>query len=71
MAPGYEDMEHFSAAVHHVNLGHGLGLKAMRSINNNLELGCVLNLSLVYPVQMILQTLREQNFMICIGIEFS
>ena len=49
MAPGYADMEHFSAAVHHVNLGHGLGLKAMRSINNNLELGCVLNLSPCIP----------------------
>ncbi len=49
MAPGISDMDHFTAAVHHVNLAHGLGLQAMRSNNKDLELGCVLNLSPCIP----------------------
>ena len=49
MAPGIADMDHFIAAVHHVNLAHGLGMQAMRSTNNDLELGCVLNLSPCIP----------------------
>ncbi len=49
MAPGIVDMDHFNAAVHHVNLAHGLGLQSMRSNKKNLELGCVLNLSPCIP----------------------
>ena len=49
MAPGIENMDHFIAAVHHVNLAHGLGIQAMRSIKNELDLGCVLNLSPCIP----------------------
>ena len=49
MAPGIIDMDHFIAAVHHVNLAHGLGIQAMRSIKNELDLGCVLNLSPCIP----------------------
>ncbi len=49
MAPGIADMDHFIAAVHHVNLGHGLAMQAMRSNSNDLELGCVLNLSPCIP----------------------
>ncbi len=49
MAPGIADFDHFVAAVHHVNLAHGLGIESMRSIDDNLELGCVLNLSPCIP----------------------
>ena len=49
MAPGIADMEHFNSAVHHVNLAHGKAIQNMRSINNSLELGCVLNLSPCIP----------------------
>ncbi len=49
MAPGICDKEIYLAAVHNINLAHGYAIQSMRSINSNLELGCVLNLSPCLP----------------------
>ena len=49
MAPGISDNEIFLATIHNINLAHGYAMQSMRSINDKLELGCVLNLSPSFP----------------------
>jgi beta-glucosidase len=43
-APGIRDPRQGTAAIHHLLLGHGLALKAMRGIDPSREVGIVLNL---------------------------
>ncbi|MEP3046243.1 MAG: GH1 family beta-glucosidase [Roseibium sp.] len=48
-APGEKSIEAFSAASHMINLAHGLGVQAARSVKPDLPMGTVLNLHSVYP----------------------
>jgi len=44
-APGFRDPTLATPAIHHLLLGHGLALKAMRAIDPSREVGIVLNLT--------------------------
>lgn len=48
-APGRVDPPAAIAAVHHLNLAHGLGIERMRSINADRQLGITLNTPIVAP----------------------
>lgn len=43
-APGHRDATEATRAIHHLLLGHGLALRAMRSIDRSPDLGITLNL---------------------------
>ncbi|MEP3428830.1 MAG: GH1 family beta-glucosidase [Roseibium sp.] len=47
-APGEKSVEAFAAVTHNVNLAHGLGVQAARSVRPDLPMGTVLNLHSVY-----------------------
>jgi len=49
-APGMQDPAAGLAAMHHVLLGHGLAVQALRSAQSNLTLGLTLNLTVAVPV---------------------
>ncbi len=48
-APGHKDMDEMVAASHHLLLGHGLGVPAIRANVPDANLGIVLNLFPVHP----------------------
>lgn len=48
-APGEKSPEAFAAAVHTLNLAHGLGVEAARSVRSDLPMGIVLNAYSIYP----------------------
>ncbi|WP_269580927.1 GH1 family beta-glucosidase [Roseibium sp. Sym1] len=48
-APGEKSPEAFAAAVHTLNLAHGLGVQAARSERADLPMGIVLNAYSIYP----------------------
>lgn len=48
-APGEKSPEAFAAAVHTLNLAHGLGVEAARSERADLPMGIVLNAYSIYP----------------------
>ena len=50
-APGVQDPAAGLAAMHHLLLGHGLIVQALRAADPKLRLGLTLNLTPVYPVQ--------------------
>ncbi len=50
-APGIQDPAAGLAAMHHLLLGHGLAVQALRDADPDLELGITLNLKPVYPVR--------------------
>lgn len=49
-APGEKSTDAFAAAVHTLNLAHGLGTQAARSAKPDLPMGIVLNAHIGYPV---------------------
>jgi beta-glucosidase len=49
-APGHRDPIEATRAIHHLNLGHGLAVQAMRAIDPAPQLGIVLNLA---PVKVV------------------
>ena len=49
-APGHEDPEEATRAIHHLNLGHGLAITAMRQIDPRPQQGVVLNLTPIHVV---------------------
>ncbi|WP_370200240.1 family 1 glycosylhydrolase, partial [Roseibium sp.] len=49
-APGEKSIEAFAASVHTLNLAHGLGVQAARSVKPDLPMGIVINAHSVYPV---------------------
>ncbi|KZM48499.1 GH1 family beta-glucosidase [Labrenzia sp. OB1] len=48
-APGEKSTEAFAAAVHTLNLAHGLGVQAARAVRPDLPMGIVINAHSVYP----------------------
>ena len=48
-APGEKSPDAFAAAVHTLNLAHGLGTQAARSVRADLPIGIVLNAHSIYP----------------------
>jgi beta-glucosidase len=48
-APGEKSVEAFAASVHTLNLAHGLGVQAARSVKPDLPMGIVINAHSVYP----------------------
>jgi beta-glucosidase len=48
-APGVRDPRRATRAIHHLLLGHGLAVRAMRAIDPDPSHGIVLNLAPVYP----------------------
>ncbi|MFC4426878.1 GH1 family beta-glucosidase [Deinococcus navajonensis] len=48
-APGLRDRRLALAAAHHLMLGHGQAMQAMRALNTGADLGLVLNLTPAYP----------------------
>ena len=48
-APGYRDVRATARAMHHVLLAHGFGIKAMREIGTNKNLGIVVNMEKCDP----------------------
>ncbi|GAB2183670.1 GH1 family beta-glucosidase [Roseibium sp. LAB1] len=48
-APGEKSVEAFAASVHTLNLAHGLGVQAARSVRSDLPMGIVINAHSVYP----------------------
>lgn len=48
-APGYRDVRATARAMHHVLLAHGLGIKAMREVGTNNNLGIVCNMEKCDP----------------------
>lgn len=48
-APGYRDVRATARAMHHVLLAHGLGIKAMREVGTNNQLGIVVNMEKCDP----------------------
>ncbi|CTQ53020.1 Beta-glucosidase [Roseibium album] len=48
-APGEKSPEAFAAAVHTLNLAHGLGTQAARAVRSDLPMGIVLNAYSIYP----------------------
>lgn len=48
-APGEKSPAAFAAAVHTLNLAHGLGVEAARSVRPDLPMGIVINAHSVYP----------------------
>ena len=48
-APGYRDVRAMARAMHHVLLAHGLGIKAMREVGTNNQLGIVVNMEKCEP----------------------
>jgi len=49
-APGEKSPEAFAAAVHTLNLAHGMSVQAARAVRSDLPMGIVLNAHSVYPV---------------------
>ncbi len=49
-APGHTDPVEATRAIHHLNLGHGLAVEAMRAIDPRPQHGIVLNLTPIYVV---------------------
>ncbi len=49
-APGHSDPAEATRAIHHLNLGHGLALAAMRQIDAGPQHGVVLNLTPIHVV---------------------
>jgi beta-glucosidase len=49
-APGHTDPIEATRAIHHLNLGHGLAIRAMREIDSGPQLGVVLNLTPIHVV---------------------
>ena len=49
MAPGYKDLEKYFASIHNVNLAHGKAFQAMKSLNNNIKIGCSFNMAPCIP----------------------
>ena len=49
MAPGYKDLEKYFASIHNVNVAHGTAFQAMKSLNNNIKIGCTLNMAPCIP----------------------
>ncbi|WP_400999997.1 GH1 family beta-glucosidase [Agromyces sp. GXQ0307] len=49
-APGRQDVEAGLRAAHHLLLGHGLAVQALRERDESLELGITLNLTVAKPV---------------------
>jgi beta-glucosidase len=50
MAPGIKDLQTAINASHHLLLGHGLATQAIRSVNSDLRVGIVLNLTPATPL---------------------
>ena len=50
MAPGIKDLQTAINASHHLLLGHGLATQAIRSVNSELRVGIVLNLTPATPL---------------------
>ena len=50
MAPGIKDLQTAINASHHLLLGHGLATQAIRSVNSDLRVGIVLNLTPAIPL---------------------
>ncbi|GHB43000.1 beta-glucosidase [Pseudovibrio japonicus] len=48
-APGEKNMDAAVAAVHVMNLAHGMGVQAARSVRADIPMGTVLNLHAIYP----------------------
>ncbi len=48
-APGIADLETFLAAVHHLNLAHGLAVARLREATPNTEVGTILSLQPIGP----------------------
>ena len=48
-APGEKNMQAALAAMHHVNLAHGLGVEAIRHVSPTVPVGLVLNASSIIP----------------------
>jgi beta-glucosidase len=48
-APGERNLEAALAAVHHVNLAHGLGVQAVRAVRADLPVGIVVNAKAIEP----------------------
>jgi beta-glucosidase len=48
-APGLTDLVAAMRTVHHVNLAHGLGMQAIKSVKGDLPAGLVLNPQSIYP----------------------
>ncbi|TYC51693.1 beta-glucosidase [Rhodobacterales bacterium] len=48
-APGEKSMEAFAAALHTLNLAHGLSVQAARAARSDLPMGIVINAHSVYP----------------------
>jgi beta-glucosidase len=48
-APGERNLAAALSAVHHLNLAHGLGVQALRSVAPKVPVGIVLNAKSVYP----------------------
>lgn len=48
-APGLTDIEATMRVVHHLNLAHGLGAQALRSVAPNIPVGVVLNTQSILP----------------------
>ncbi|MDX5595172.1 GH1 family beta-glucosidase [Pseudovibrio sp. SPO723] len=48
-APGEKSIDAAMAAIHVMNLAHGMGVQAARSVRSDLPMGIVLNLMSVYP----------------------
>ena len=49
MAPGYKDLEKYFASIHNVNVAHGKAFQAMKSLNNNIKIGCTFNMAPCIP----------------------
>ncbi|WP_102867070.1 GH1 family beta-glucosidase [Pseudovibrio exalbescens] len=48
-APGETNIDAAMAAVHVMNLAHGMGVQAARAVNPSLPMGIVLNVQSIYP----------------------
>ena len=48
-APGETNVDAFAAAVHTINLAHGMGVQAARSVRSDLPMGIVINAHMAYP----------------------
>ncbi len=49
-APGRRSLDETLAVIHHQHLAHGLGVQALRAARDDAELGIVLNVHAVHPV---------------------
>jgi beta-glucosidase len=48
-APGITDLPTAMRTVHHINLAHGLGMQAIKSVKSDIPAGLVLNPQSIYP----------------------